>query len=245
MRRADRLFRIIQILRRRRRPVTASAIAEELETSLRTVYRDIAELLAQRIPIRGEAGVGYVLESGFDMPPLMLTPAEVEAAMLGAQWVMGRGDAELACAAADLIAKLASVVPEPLRPLIIDPALTTVSWTPQNADRIDMVGLRAAIHAQTKVRLRYRDEFGGETERMIWPIAISYQDINRILIAWCELRQALRHFRTDRVVEAFFTDERYPVPRARLRVQWRNEMEKSCSKGTAPPRDKRVRASAP
>ena len=164
MRRADRLFRIIQILRRRRRPVTAAAIADELETSLRTVYRDIAELLAQRIPIRGEAGIGYVLESGFDMPPLMLTPAEVEAAMLGAQWVMGRGDAELTRAATDLIAKLGSVVPEPLRPLIVDPTLTTVSWTPQKADRIDMIGLRAAIHAQTKVRLRYRDEFGEETE---------------------------------------------------------------------------------
>lgn len=224
MRRADRLFRIIQILRRRRRPVTAGVIAEELETSLRTVYRDIAELLNQRVPIRGEAGIGYVLESGFDMPPLMLTPAEVEAAMLGAQWVMGRGDAELTRAAADLIAKLGSVVPEPLRPLIIDPTLTTVSWTPQNADRIDMIELRAAIHAQTKVRLRYRDELGEETYRVIWPIAVSYQDINRIVIAWCELRQALRHFRTDRVIEASFSGERYPVPRARLRVQWRNEM---------------------
>ncbi len=92
MRRADRLFRIIQILRRRRRPVTAVEIAEEMETSVRTIYRDIAQLMADRVPIRGEAGIGYVLDGGFDMPPLMLTADEIEAAMLGAQWVMGRGD---------------------------------------------------------------------------------------------------------------------------------------------------------
>ena len=105
MRRADRLFQIIQILRRNRRPLTAEAIGAELETSKRTVYRDIADLIGQRVPIRGEAGTGYVLEAGFDLPPLMLTADEVEAAVLGAQWVAGRGDPSLARAAQDLIAK--------------------------------------------------------------------------------------------------------------------------------------------
>src|SRR2546430_12489466 len=119
VRRADRLFRIIQILRRRRTPVTANDIAEELETSLRTVYRDIAQLLADRVPIRGEAGIGYVLERGFDMPPLMLTPDEIEAAILGAQWVTGRADKALSRAASDLIAKIGAVIPEHLRPLEI------------------------------------------------------------------------------------------------------------------------------
>ncbi|WP_199902552.1 YafY family protein [Azospirillum sp. B4] len=92
MRRADRLFQIIQILRRTRRPLTADAIAAELETSRRTVYRDIADLMAQRVPIRGEAGIGYVLDEGYDLPPLMLTPDEIEAAVLGAQWVSTQGD---------------------------------------------------------------------------------------------------------------------------------------------------------
>src|ERR1700756_863265 len=92
MRRADRLFQIIQVLRRARAPVTADAIAAELETSKRTIYRDIADLIGQRAPIRGEAGVGYVLEDGFDMPPLMLTPEEGEAAVLGAPFVVHRGD---------------------------------------------------------------------------------------------------------------------------------------------------------
>ena len=112
MRRADRLFQIIQILRRGRGPHTADRIAEELETSKRTVYRDIASLLGQRVPIRGEAGVGYVLEDGFDLPPLALTPDEIEAAVLGAQWVAVHGDPVLARAAEDLRAKLLASVPE-------------------------------------------------------------------------------------------------------------------------------------
>src|SRR6478736_10356678 len=122
MRRADRLFQIIQILRRTSKPVTADTLAAELETSKRTVYRDIADLIGQRVPIRGEAGVGYVLEDGFDLPPLMLTPEEIEAAVLGAQMVASRGDPALARAAEDLIAKIAVSVPERLRPFVLEPA---------------------------------------------------------------------------------------------------------------------------
>ena len=111
MRRADRLFQIIQVLRRTRKPLTADAIAAELETSKRTIYRDIATLIEQRVPIRGEAGMGYILEKGFDLPPLMLTPDEIEAAVLGAQWVAGHADPVLARAAQDLMAKIADTVP--------------------------------------------------------------------------------------------------------------------------------------
>src|SRR3954449_8157465 len=119
MRRADRLFQIIQILRRsRRRPVTASHLASELEVSQRSVYRDIADLMGQRVPIRGEAGIGYVLDGGFDMPPLMFTPDEIEAAVLGAQWGASRGAPALSKAASDLIAKIAAAVPEKLRPYV-------------------------------------------------------------------------------------------------------------------------------
>ena len=120
MRRADRLFQIIQILRRASRPITAETIAAEVEASKRTIYRDIADLMGQRVPIRGEAGLGYVLGSDFDMPPLMLTPDEIEAAILGAQWVAGRGDPTLARAARDLITKIASAVPERLRPFVLE-----------------------------------------------------------------------------------------------------------------------------
>ena len=146
MRRADRLFQIVQILRRGRHPVTALAVAEELEVSKRTVYRDIANLIGQRTPIRGEAGVGYILEDGFDMPPLMLTQDEVEAAVLGAQMVAARGDPVLRRAAQDLIAKIGAVIPEALRPLVLEPANRAASnWrsTPDKSGRLDPC--RAAV----------------------------------------------------------------------------------------------------
>jgi predicted DNA-binding transcriptional regulator YafY len=225
MRRADRLFRIIQVLRRKRRPVTAHEIAEELEASARTIYRDIAQLMADRVPIRGEAGVGYVLEGGFDMPPLMLTPDEIEAAMLGAQWVMSRADTVLARAASDLIAKIGVVIPEHLRPLLMEPALTPLTSHKGPLDTIDMARVRACIRTQGKIALSYRDETARETRRVIWPIAVSYWDAVRLIVAWCEMRKGFRHFRTDRVVTAEFLEARYPTPRAKLRAQWKKEME--------------------
>jgi predicted DNA-binding transcriptional regulator YafY len=221
MRRADRLFQIIQILRRHRGPVTADVIAGELETSKRTVYRDIADLAAQRVPIRGEAGVGYVLENGFDLPPLMLTQAEVEAAVLGAQWVASRGDPELARAAQDLIAKIGATVPERLRPLVLEPATRAVpNWRSQ-PDRLDMTAARRAIHAGCKIHLTYRDEQERETERTVWPFAIGYHEAVRLLMTWCELRQDFRSFRTDRVANADFLADRYPDRPAALRAKWR------------------------
>src|ERR1700744_4345212 len=158
MSRADRLFRIIHMLRRKRRPVTAQEIAAEMEASPRTIYRDIAQLMADRVPIRGEAGIGYVLEGGFDMPPLMLTPDEIEAAMLGAQWVMSRADPALARAASDLVAKIGVVIPEHLRPLLMEPALAALTSHPGPVDTIDMERVRTSIRAQGKIALLYRDE---------------------------------------------------------------------------------------
>src|SRR5258707_11051259 len=119
MRRADRLFQIIQVLRRTRKPLTADAIAAEIETSKRTIYRDIATLIEQRVPIRGEAGMGYILEKGFDLPPLMLTPDEIEAAVVGAPWGAGPADIALSRAPHHLIAKNADTVPPRLTPVFV------------------------------------------------------------------------------------------------------------------------------
>ena len=221
MRRADRLFQIIQILRRANRPTTARAIAAELETSKRTVYRDVADLMGQRVPIRGEAGTGYVLERGFDMPPLMLTPDEIEAAVLGAQWVVRRGDPALAKAAEDLIAKIGATVPERLRPFVLEPASAMSPGPPGVPDKLDMARVRGQIHGGRKIRLRYRDEQGRDSERTIWPIAIGYLDAVRHLVAWCELRGDFRHFRTDRVAAAEFLEERHPERPGALRARWR------------------------
>jgi len=227
MRRADRLFQIIQILRRSRRPVTADVIAAELEVSKRSVYRDIADLMGQRVPIRGEAGIGYVLETGFDLPPLMLTADEVEAAVLGAQWVSSRGEPALARAALDLIAKIATTVPDKLRPYALDPAAGAPPTFRKVPDAIDMAQVRMQIHAGRKIALRYRDEAGRKSERTIWPIAVGYLDTVRLLIAWCELRNDFRHFRTDRVLAADFLEERYPERPARLRAKWRNTINRT------------------
>ncbi|HWA61501.1 MAG TPA: YafY family protein [Caulobacteraceae bacterium] len=227
MRRTERLFQIIQILRGARAPVTANSMANELETSLRTIYRDIAELLAQRVPIRGEAGVGYMLDQGFDMPPLMLTPDEIEAAVLGARWVQARGDPALARAARDLTAKIGAVIPEHLRPFLIDSALTTPERPSLHPDALDMAKVRAAIRAQTKIVLSYRDEIDQETRRVIWPVAVGYYETVRIIAAWCELREDFRHFRTDRVAGAEFLEERYPGRKAVLRAEWRKSTQRS------------------
>jgi predicted DNA-binding transcriptional regulator YafY len=232
MRRAERLFQIIQILRRsKRRPITAGDIAGELETSLRTIYRDISQLLAERVPIRGEAGIGYVLEDGFDMPPLMLTADEIEAAMLGAQWVMGRGDAALTRAARDLVAKIGAVVPPHLKPLALDSTLVSPNWKRIETDSVDMVRVRASIHAQTKIAILYGDGQARETARTIWPFAVSYWDTVRVVVAWCELRSGFRSFRTDRVRGADFMVERYPVSRTRLTAQWRKEISDAVARG--------------
>ena len=227
MRRADRLFQIIQVLRRTRKPLTAEAIAKDLETSKRTIYRDIATLIGQHVPIRGEAGTGYVLEKGFDMPPLMLTPDEIEAAMLGAQWVAGRADPVLAKAAQDLIAKIVETVPERLQPLALEPASSAPPKRDDEPDSIDMTQLRAHIHANKKVLLQYRDEQGRDTRRTIWPIAVGYLETVRHLAGWCELRKDFRSFRIDRIAQAVFLDEKYPERRTALRVNWMKSMHEN------------------
>ena len=220
MRRADRLFQIIQILRRSTRPVTAAALAEELEISKRTVYRDVADLIGQRVPIEGEAGLGYLLGTDYDMPPLMLTPDEIEAVMLGAQWVAGRSDKILSNAARDVVAKIAAVVPARLRPFIVEPSVGVKPTIGEPEEGVDTSMLRSAIRNGVKLRLRYRSEAGEETERTVWPVILGYADTDRLLIAWCELRQSFRHFRTDRIIEAEILDENNGLRRGELRRRW-------------------------
>ena len=224
MRRAERLFQIIQILRRSSRPVTADDIARELEVSLRTVYRDTADLIGQRVPIRGEAGFGYVLDDDFNMPPLMLTPDEIEAAVLGAQWVAGRGDPVLARAANDLIAKIASVVPERLRPFLATPSIGTRPAGQTAPDGIDITRTRAWIRSGNKIRIGYRDLRGEASQRVIWPVIVGYFENARMLAAWCELRQDFRHFRTDRILGVEFLDERHGCRSGELRLRWKRHM---------------------
>lgn len=221
MRRAERLFQIIQLLRRSSGPTTAATIASEVEVSVRTVYRDIADLIGQRVPVVGEAGVGYLLRPGFDMPPLMLTPDELEAAALGAQFVQRQGDSALASAASDLLAKIAASVPQGLRSITEQPTIGPPDRDPVVSDRLDLAATRQWIREGRKIRLRYCDEAGRPTERTVWPVFIGYMERVRLLAAWCEVRQDFRHFRADRVLDAAFLDVRFPRSGAELRREWR------------------------
>ena len=220
MRRADRLFQIIQILRRSERAVTAAAIAEELEVSKRTVYRDIADLIGQRVPIQGEAGFGYVLDRHYDMPPLMLTGDEIEALVLGAQWVTAHSDRLLANAARDLVAKVAAAIPEDLRPFIAEPSIAARQpLSPEPEDGL-AAKLRQSIRDGRKLLIVYRTADGRTTERVVWPVTLGYAETSRLLIGWCELREGFRHFRCDRIQSADILDQPIGLRSGELRHRW-------------------------
>lgn len=224
MRRAGRLLQTIQIFRRHRRPVTGEAIAHELEVSLRTVYRDIAALSLEGVPVRGEAGIGYVLDEGYDLPPLMFTTDELEAVMLGLRWVARRGDRDLSRAAQDTVAKVGAVLPARLRPFLFDAGLVVPPYTKLAEDRIDVARFRSAIREARKVEIAYRSEDGRQTERVIWPIAIAYFDAQRLVVAWCELRSDFRTFRTDRMLALRVTGDKYPERRKALMKKWQEQV---------------------
>lgn len=220
MRRTERLSQIIQILRSTRSPITGRDLADELEISLRTLYRDMAELTAQRIPITGEAGMGYVLDDGYDMPPLMLTADELEAAALGAAWVASEADPSLARAARDLVSKLSEAIPKELQPIILGASSKAITTQSKVSERFDSALLRHAIRERYKLQLTYTDRDGGITDRIVWPMLIAFLDRNRYLVAWCETRKDYRHFKTDRVQELKVLDEKYPERRAVLIQGW-------------------------
>jgi predicted DNA-binding transcriptional regulator YafY len=218
--RSERLLTLIQALRRHRRPVTAQQLATELSVSVRTIYRDIDTLVAQGASIAGEAGVGFVMRPGFLLPPLMFRDEEIEALMLGSRWVAQLPDAPLARAAADAVAKIMAVLPDRLRHRVEDAGLFAVPRAAAR-DRIDASIVREAIRDERKLRIVYQTDDETETVRVIWPIAIAFFERVRVVVAWCELRQAFRHFRTDRIAAAELTGERLPRPRPQLLSEWR------------------------
>ncbi len=250
MRRVDRLLRLLQILRRHRGVVTAQTIASELEVSVRTVYRDVGGLVADGVPIRGEAGIGYVLGEGFDLPPLMFSADEVEAMFVGLRWVQARGDVSLRGAASDVVAKIGAVLPGHLKPVLFEPAVDAPRFNAgPPEDQVDVAAIRTAIRERRKVAITYSDEHGRETRRIVWPLALGYFELSRIVVAWCELRGDFRHFRTDRMREARVESRRYPGSRARHLQRWRQEQESGagdCGRGNeaARPRKSRARSKA-
>jgi len=222
MSRSERLFALLQALRRHRRPVSGRVLAAEIGVSIRTLYRDIASLQAQGAHIDGEPGVGYVLRPGFMLPPLMFTEEEIEALVLGSRWVANRTDHRLRDAARNALARIAAVLPDDLRAgleasaLMVGPPAADIP-----ADGVDLAVLRQAIRGERRLEIAYFDANGVASRRCVWPFALAFFDRVRILLCWCELRQDFRHFRTDRITEAVVLDTRYANRRQTLLKTWK------------------------
>ncbi|CAN5831182.1 YafY family protein [soil metagenome] len=220
MRRADRLFDVIQFLRSARKPVTAAMLAEELEVTVRTIYRDVATLQARRVPIEGAPGLGYVLRKGFDLPPLMFTIDEIEAIAVGARMVGRLRDPELQQAAARVLDKVTVVLPESLRAHMIEAPLYVSSGDAAYPQGVEVAQVRAAIRDRRKIRLSYVDEKGGRTRRTIWPLAMAYYVDVSVVGAWCELRKGLRNFRVERIAASRVLAARFQDHNGRLLAEW-------------------------
>ncbi len=220
MRRSDRLFDIIQRLRTARSPMTAAAIAGELEVTPRTVYRDIAALQASRVPIEGAAGIGYVLRRGYDLPPLMFTADEVDAVAVGMRLLRRTRDPGLQRAAESVLSKLAIVLPEPLRKSLETPAFHVSDGGAREPAAISQAQLRVAIREANKLRITYRDLDGRASDRMIRPVAMEYYVEVTLVCGWCELRNDYRHFRADRIEAAAVMAENFAADRKRLLSGW-------------------------
>ena len=233
MARAQRLLDLLDLLRRHRFPVAGGTLAADLGVSLRTLYRDIATLQQQGARIEGEPGMGYVLRPGFLLPPLMFSEDELEALVLGVRWVARNGDRRLAHAAEGALARVSAVLPDGLRTsldtngLMVPPRFGGPPAAP-DAEVVDderLAQIRAAIRANRKIELDYRDVDGKASTRRVWPVALGYFDEMRVLAAWCELRAGFRHFRADRVAGLRVLDDACPRARRTLMAEWRAHME--------------------
>lgn len=219
MRRADRLFQIIQILRRSTQPVTAGQIASEVEVSRRTIYRDIADLIGQRVPITGEAGYGYVLGDDYEMPPLTLTTDEADALALGAQWVAAHPDRAVARAALDALTKIRLALPEVARLSLARPLLGVKAPQMPQAG-LDTSAIRRALRDEAVLAFTYTDASGAQTMRSVWPVLLGYDEGVCLLVAWCEMRAAFRHFRVERMLQVAVLPRGLGRPRSRLLREW-------------------------
>ena len=214
MRRADRLFLLIHALRGRRSAITAQSLAQTLDVSLRTVYRDVADLQRSGVPIEGEAGVGYLLRKGSDIPPLMFTPDELEALVVGTRFVRAFGGVRLGREAAAALLKIEAVLPPELR----ERSSRTRIFAPE-VDRLENSGLiddlHAAVTASRVLRLHYRDNDARTSEREIEPLCLAFWGGSWTLGAWCRLRHDFRNFRPDRIVQYVPTGEVFAESRER------------------------------
>lgn len=222
MRRADRLFRLVELLRSKRL-ATGPWLAEQLQVSLRTLYRDIRDLGLSGVPIEGEAGVGYRLRYKLDVPPLLFDAAELEALLVGSRMVQAWGDADLAQAATAALAKIHNALPETLRR---EAQQARLFVPPAHDNRPDhLTELRRAVRQRQIVRIAYTREDGTPSERELWPLGLFFWGRHWTLIGWCLLRGEFRHFRVDRIGRLDVQPERYPDQPGRRLNDFFDELE--------------------
>jgi predicted DNA-binding transcriptional regulator YafY len=221
MARAQRLLDTLQLLRQYRYPVKGARLASKLNVSLRTLYRDIKTLQQQGAPIEGEAGLGYILQPGYMLPPLMFADEEIEAMVLGMRWVAKKGDQQLKEAARSALSKVAAVLPRDLRHQLENSSLLVGPNEILTSAHVDLALIRQTIRAQHKAAITYRDLKGVQSKRTIWPFALAFFDGVRVIVAWCEPRQGFRHFRYDRIQSFTSLNIRYPKTRQSLLKEWR------------------------
>lgn len=198
MRRADRLFQIVQFLRTHR-CLTAAQIADRLEVSVRTIYRDVQDLSLSGIPIISETGIGYSLDKNYNLPPVTFTETELESLILGARMVQAWSDRQLASEATRALQRIESILPEQLKTAfetteLMVPAFHIFSDVAENLPTV-----RKAIKKSHKLQLGYKREDGENSSRIIWPLGLFFWGKVWTLVAWCELRQSYRQFRIDRM----------------------------------------------
>lgn len=240
MARADRLFRLLDALRRLPKPVTAEALARETEVSLRTLYRDIEALRAGGARIEGAAGYGYTLAEDPALPPQSLSRLEIEALTLGIAELRHLGDPELARAGERALAKITATLPEARAHQAAHAVLSSYRFFARAPAPVDLAAIRAASWEERALLLRYRDRDGAESERVIWPLGLVYLDNELMLLAWCCLRRAFRQFIVARMIAVAphaesFRPRRVALLReftAELRARGRARAEAA---GTCPP----------
>ncbi len=221
MSRSLRMYEVIQLLRSASAPMTAQAIGDALEVSKRTAYRDIAALQSMRVPIDGEAGIGYIMRPGFDLPPLAFRTEEIEAIVVGLALLRRTGDTGLQRAAQQVANKINEVISNGNKTQFNTKTLHVSGWNAIPFSKIEINLLRQSIRDEEKLCLTYIDAENNQTQRIIWPLAIVYYIDVIILAAWCELRSDFRHFRIDRSRELQATGEQFCGKGDQLRKTWR------------------------
>ncbi len=223
MSRSDRLFDIIQRLRRAKGAMRAIDLAQTLEVTERTIYRDMAALQAMRVPVEGAAGIGYVMRAGFDLPPVNFDAEEVEAILVGLSLLTRTGDKGLLKAAARVGAKIGTILPADRARQLEGGHLQVSRWGVAAEIKVDLPELRRAIREERKLRISYTDENGQRSQRKLRPIGIIYWIEAVVLVAWCEKRRAIRHFRLDRIGSCRMLKEDFRGEGDGLRAKWQAE----------------------